>query len=122
MFDELGLLEVAVLATVLAATDAALGKAVITNKAVPRRVREGLNFESGLNDGVCVPILLLFLALAAAKYAEQDTTTLTLMLFAQEIGIGAIVGVTFTIAGAWRLAEAQMEGHGGRRVAFANLW
>ena len=50
----------------LAATDAALGKAVITNKAVPARVREGLNVESGLNDGLCVPVLLVFIALAEA--------------------------------------------------------
>lgn len=45
-------MELAVLATALAATDAALGKAVVTNKAVPARIREALNPESGLNDGL----------------------------------------------------------------------
>jgi len=51
----MGLFELAVLATMLAPTDAALGKAVVTNPAVPAALREGLNVESGLNDGICVP-------------------------------------------------------------------
>ena len=62
IFDNLTLFEVAILATMLAATDAALGKAVITNEAVPVHIRESLNAESGLNDGICVPILFLFIA------------------------------------------------------------
>jgi len=52
MFDGISIYSAAILATMLAATDAALGKAVITNKAVPARIREGLNVESGLNDGI----------------------------------------------------------------------
>lgn len=52
MFDTFNIYQAALLATILAATDAALGKAVITNPAVPSRLREGLNVESGLNDGL----------------------------------------------------------------------
>ena len=55
VFGGLTLLEIAILATMLAPTDAALGKAVVTNEAVPIKIREGLNVESGLNDGICVP-------------------------------------------------------------------
>ena len=65
LFDQLTLFEVALLATMLAPTDAALGQAVVTNEAVPASVRESLNVESGLNDGICVPVLLVFLALEA---------------------------------------------------------
>jgi NhaP-type Na+/H+ or K+/H+ antiporter len=74
MFDGLSIYEAAILATMLAATDAALGKAVITNKAVPARIREGLNVESGLNDGICVPILLFFIALSVSGdgYTSPD--------------------------------------------------
>lgn len=54
LFDGLTIFEAAILGTILAATEAALGKAVISNKAVPARIREGLNIESGLNDGLCV--------------------------------------------------------------------
>ncbi len=67
VFDQLSLLEVALLATMLAPTDAALGKAVVTNDAVPARTREVLNVESGLNDGICVPVLFIFLAFVAGS-------------------------------------------------------
>ena len=50
-----------------APTDAALGQAVVSNPALPLRVRQGLNVESGLNDGGSVPFLTLFIALAAAE-------------------------------------------------------
>ena len=59
-----------ILAVVLAPTDAALGQAVVTEPRVPQRIRQGLNVESGLNDGICVP--LLFAAVAAAD-VESET-------------------------------------------------
>jgi NhaP-type Na+/H+ or K+/H+ antiporter len=93
IFPELSLFEICILATMLAATDAALGKGVITNKAVPARIREGLNAESGLNDGLCVPVLLVFLALAVGSGASEEGSglTLALQLVAREIGIGLAV-------------------------------
>jgi sodium/hydrogen antiporter len=96
IFDQLGLLEIALLAAMLAPTDAALGKAVVTNPSVPSEIREGLNVESGLNDGICVPILLLFLALAVGEVGEGSTTGLVLGHFAEQIGIGAVVGLAWT--------------------------
>jgi NhaP-type Na+/H+ or K+/H+ antiporter len=41
-------------AVVLAPTDAALGQAVVTEPRLPSRIRQGLNVETGLNDGICV--------------------------------------------------------------------
>ena len=104
LFGELGLLEIALLATMLAPTDAALGKAVVTNKAVPSNIRESLNVESGLNDGICVPVLFLFLILATKTGIEQGTTQLALTLLAEEIGIGAGVGIGLTLLG-WLLLK-----------------
>ncbi len=101
IFDELSMFEVAILATMLAATDAALGKGVITNKAVPSRIREGLNVESGFNDGLCVPVLFVFIALAEASGVETDSTMLALKLVAREIGIGLVVGLGITAIAAW---------------------
>jgi NhaP-type Na+/H+ or K+/H+ antiporter len=101
MFDVLSLYEAVILGVILAATDAALGKAVISNPAVPSRIREGLNVESGLNDGLCVPILLVFIALA--KGSGDGESTPALQLIAQELGIGLVVGVSLTIAGTWLL-------------------
>lgn len=92
LFDGLDLFEVAILATMLAPTDAALGKAVVTNEAVPSNIREGLNVESGLNDGICVPILFVFLALALGTDTQGGTPGLALQLVSQQIGIGVAVG------------------------------
>jgi len=109
VFDQLSWLEVALLATILAPTDAALGQAVVTNEAVPARIREGLNVESGLNDGICVPILLIFLAFAIGSDETNAPVTLILHHFATEIGIGAGVGILCTVFGAYlyRLARGR---------------
>ena len=90
----------------LAPTDAALGKAVVTNEAVPDAVRQGLNVESGLNDGICVPILFVFLALAMGKVGEGGPWQLAVMLVAKEIGIGLAVGLALTAMAALLLKFA----------------
>ena len=100
LFDQLSVFELAILATMLAATDAALGKAVITNKAVPARIREGLNVESGLNDGICVPILFLFIALALGTDTGGSSVAFAIKLVAQEVGIGLVVGLGMAAVGA----------------------
>jgi NhaP-type Na+/H+ or K+/H+ antiporter len=99
LFQRLSIFEAAILGTMLAATDAALGKAVVTNKAVPKEVREGLNFESGLNDGLCVPILFVFIALSLGS-VEGSGTMHALLLVVQELGIGLVVGLGLTAVGA----------------------
>jgi NhaP-type Na+/H+ or K+/H+ antiporter len=110
LFDQLTLFELAILATMLAATDAALGKAVITNKAVPARIREGLNVESGLNDGICVPILFLFIALALGTDTGGSSVVFAIKLVAQEVGIGLIVGLGMAAMGAWILKVCYKRG------------
>lgn len=110
LFDSLTLFEVAILATMLAPTDAALGKAVVTNESVPDNIRQGLNVESGLNDGISVPILFLFLALAADQAGEGGAHLLALKLVAEEIGIGAAVGIGVTTVGAWLIKQAVRRG------------
>jgi len=96
IFDDLSLFAIAVLATMLAPTDAALGKAVVTNKVIPDRIRQGLNVESGLNDGICVPILFVFLALALDQAGELRPGQLGVKLVLSEIGIGLVVGLAMT--------------------------
>ena len=96
LFPDLPLLEMAILSTILAPTDAALGKAVVSNPAVPAPVREGLNQESGLNDGICVPVLLLLLALIAPTEQHAGTATLAITLMLEEIGIGLLVAFVLT--------------------------
>jgi NhaP-type Na+/H+ or K+/H+ antiporter len=103
IFDGLSLIEIALLATMLAPTDAALGQAVVTNEKVPASVRESLNVESGLNDGICVPVLLVFLALAAGSMEGSETAALVVRLPLEEIGIGATVGIVLAILGSFLL-------------------
>jgi len=94
LFDGVGLLEIALLATMLAPTDAALGKPVVANPKIPAKYREGLNVESGLNDGICVPVLLILLELATGE-AGHESASIEMIAshFASEIGIGAAVGI-----------------------------
>jgi NhaP-type Na+/H+ or K+/H+ antiporter len=110
VFSGLTLLEIAILATMLAPTDAALGKAVVTNESVPSDIRESLNVESGLNDGICVPILFLFLAIAASSGAGGNTSMVALKLVSQQIGVGIVVGVGLTLLGIWLLKICDEKG------------
>jgi sodium/hydrogen antiporter len=88
---------------VLAPTDAALGQAVVTSRAVPARIRQALNVESGLNDGGSVPFRMLFIALAAA---EEGLGGGWLAFTVEQIGLGALVGVAVGVAGGRALATA----------------
>ena len=62
---ELLLVEALILADILAPTDAALGQAVVSSPRVPERIRQTLNVESGLNDGIALPALLFAISLGA---------------------------------------------------------
>jgi len=110
LFDQLPVFELAILATMLAATDAALGKAVIINKAVPARIRESLNIESGLNDGICVPVLFLFIALALGADTGGSDFSFAVKLVAQEVGIGLLVGLGMAAIGAKILSVCYKRG------------
>ncbi len=106
----LSLIEVALVAAALAPTDAALGKPVVTNPAVPPAMRESLNFESGLNDGICVPIIVLLLGAAAGLEVEHRPFAHILLTVVEEIGIGFLVGAAIAIPGAWALGRARAAG------------
>ncbi len=115
VFAGLSWAEALVLAIVLAPTDAALGQAVVTDRRLPVRIRQGLNVESGLNDGICVP--LLFIALAIAE-ADEDAITVhhAVRLVVEEIGWGVAGGVAAGVLGAGVLAV------GKRRRLVADEW
>ena len=109
LFPQVPPLELAILATLLAPTDAALGKAVVSNPKVPAPVREGLNVESGLNDGICVPVLLMFVALLVEQ-STQSPVSLALELVIEELGIGAFSGIALTLI-AWQLQRYSAKHH-----------
>jgi NhaP-type Na+/H+ or K+/H+ antiporter len=115
MFGQLTVTEVIVLAILLAPTDAALGEAVVTEPRLPSRMRQGLNVESGLNDGICVPLLLI--ALAAADVEDKAATGQhAIRIVAEQIGYGLLGGVAAGLAAAAVVAFAY------RRELISDSW
>jgi NhaP-type Na+/H+ or K+/H+ antiporter len=101
----IGFAEALVLAVVLACTDAALGQAVVSDERIPSRIRQGLNVESGLNDGLCVPLFFIAIAFAEADTgAASDVAAVELVL--EEIGYGLIGGAVAGVFGALALRYA----------------
>jgi sodium/hydrogen antiporter len=94
------------LATFLAPTDAALGLPVVTNEAVPRKTREALNLESGLNDGISVPIVIVLLDVAVGSEIQHSPMGRALEVISQEIGIGVLVGAVLSAIAVWFLRIA----------------
>lgn len=92
VLGELTWAEALLLAVVLAPTDAALGQAVVTLPVLPLRVRQALNVESGLNDGICVPLFLIALALAQAE-AGAIGHGAAARLVGEQVGYGIAAGV-----------------------------
>jgi len=115
LFTDLVAAEAVVLAVLLAPTDAALGQAVVTEPRLPSRIRQGLNVESGLNDGICVPLLLI--ALAAAEVEDKAASGQHVAtIVVEEIGYGIVGGVA---AG---LAAAAVVAIGYRRNLISEPW
>ena len=110
VFPGLAVLELALLATMLAPTDAALGKPVVTNQTVPAATRESLNVESGLNDGICVPIVVILLGLAVGTQIDHDPLSHVAGVVAEEIGIGLGVGAALTWGAVLLLRVAKARG------------
>jgi sodium/hydrogen antiporter len=109
VFPELLRAEALLLAVILAPTDAALGQAVVTLMRLPSRVRQGLNVESGLNDGICVPLFWIVLAIAQAESgAIGDGAAVRLVL--EQIGYGIVAGVLAGIAAACVVVVAGRHG------------
>ena len=90
MFTQLSLLQAALVAIILTPTDAALSKGLLNSTVVPENIREGINTESGLNDGLCVPIFLVLMLLA-----QEPSSTIsiadTALVFARELGVAIII-------------------------------
>jgi NhaP-type Na+/H+ or K+/H+ antiporter len=103
IFPELPLSTALLIGAILAPTDAALGLPVITNPAVPTRVRRILNVESGLNDGIATPFVLLFISLATAAGGNEGGHLAEAVV---EIAIAIAVGLVIGGSGGYLLAAA----------------
>jgi sodium/hydrogen antiporter len=116
VFPGLPLASLFLLSTMLASTDAALGQRVVTDEAVPTRVRQALDVESGLNDGLAVPFFLVAVDLSLAQLTTGLTAAVVGNMAAQigwglvaGMGAGGLAGLSFRLAdqrgwleGQWR--------------------
>ncbi len=114
IFRQLTLWEAGILAAILAPTDAGLGQIIVNSPRVPLKIRQALNVEAGLNDGLSVPFLLFFIALAGSG-AEGHPATLARFLV-EQLGYGALVGGGVGWAGGALLGLAH------RRKWMAHAW
>lgn len=107
LFPELGLMLAALIAIILTPTDAALGRTVLISRYVSSDVKEAINVESGLNDGLCVPIFiaLLWLVTNTAELSTLGAAT----LFAREIGIALLVALVTLPVLMWLIEKAQAQ-------------
>ena len=108
VFPGLSIWEAGILSAILAPTDAGLGQVVVSSPRVPMRIRQALNVEAGLNDGLSVPFLLFFMARAAAKI-EGGSASL-LQFIGDQLGLGVIVGIAVGLIGGWLLRAAGRRG------------
>ena len=115
VFSQLTIEEALIVGIVLAPTDAALGQAVVTETRVPERIRQALNVESGLNDGICVPLLFAAVALADVESEISGGRSAGTLLL-EEVGYGVLGGVVAGVGIAMIIRQA-----GGREL-IADSW
>ncbi len=111
VFPTLGVAGAWLLAAAITPTDAGLGAPTVANPVVPMRVRRALNVESGLNDGLATPIVLL--ALAALSAQEDAPGVLKIGLVPILLAVAIAVGVG--LASAWLMDRSRERGLSGRQ-------
>jgi len=87
----IGLIEAALIAAILAPTDAALGASVLADESVPLRIRQSLNVESGLNDGIALPAVLFFACFLNLEHQTGEENWLVFL--ALQLSLGPLVGI-----------------------------
>jgi sodium/hydrogen antiporter len=113
LFPAAGVWGAALLAAVLAPTDSALGVPVISDERVPRLIRHALNVEGGLNDGLALPFVTIFLALALEEEHAIGGGHVLAVLLRGLVASGAI-GVAVGWAGTLLLRWSMGKGWSGR--------
>lgn len=108
LLQEEGLAFACLLGAILAPTDAALGLPIFNNPRVPVRIRRALNIESGLNDGIATPFVLLFLSFATAT--AETTTNSWLGTALIQILLAALAGTAVGFIGGWLLSQTVKRG------------
>jgi NhaP-type Na+/H+ or K+/H+ antiporter len=110
IFTDFSVWEAALVAAILAPTDAALGQAVVTSPKVPLKIRQSLNVESGLNDGIVLPIVMLFAAIVSVNSEPADQNG-WLQYWVKQVTLGPLMGVIVGVVGGTALKHAKKIGY-----------
>ncbi len=98
------------LAAILAPTDAALGSAVVTDQRLPATVRQTVNVESGLNDGIVLPLVTVLVGVVASEVDDESTSEVARFV-AEQIGFGVAAGLIAGGLGGLVLARSVRSDH-----------
>ncbi|MBK9385871.1 MAG: cation:proton antiporter [Planctomycetes bacterium] len=118
LFPGMSLWEAGILAAILAPTDAGLGQVIVNHPRVPAKIRQALNAEAGLNDGLSVPFLLFFMAVVEQQLADAAASAQPSLLsfLWEQLGLGALLGIGIGWGG------GKLLGFAHRRGAIAAAW
>ncbi len=108
MFDTAGIMAILLMAFILSPTDAALGQAVVKSEEVPLDIRQSISVESGLNDGIALPPILICMALLGADAGGQESAWLGFVI--KQITLGPIVGMIVGWTGGWLIQKMSERG------------
>lgn len=108
MFSSAGIMAILLMAFILSPTDAALGQAVVKSEEVPHEIREAISVESGLNDGIALPPILICMALLGAEAGGQESAWLGFVI--KQITLGPIVGMIVGWSGGWLIQNMSDRG------------
>lgn len=118
----LSLWEAGILAAILAPTDAGLGHVIVNSPRVPMNIRQVLSVEAGLNDGLAVPFLMVFIALAL--HTAEGVGAVLLRFLWEQIGYGTLIGLGIGLGGGFLLGLAQRKKwmvHGLEQLGLVSL-
>lgn len=105
IFPELSLWEAGILAAILAPTDAGLGQVIVKSPRVPLSIRHSLDMEAGLNDGLSVPFLMFFIAVA--RIGTEGSSGVLLKYLFEQIVMGGLAGGAVGLIGGLLLGLAR---------------
>jgi NhaP-type Na+/H+ or K+/H+ antiporter len=92
LFDHMNIWALALMAFILSPTDAALGQAVVTSAVVPENIKQAINVESGLNDGIALPPILVCIAGLSAAATEQAPAHYWVVFTMKQFLFGPLLG------------------------------
>ena len=108
MFGSVGIISIVLMALILSPTDAALGQAVVKSEDVPGGIRQAISVESGLNDGIALPPILICMAILGADAGHHDGGWGGFVI--KQVTLGPLIGLVVGLTGGWLIQKMSDRG------------